>query len=223
VSKTKKRKENQKKKIQKHCEEAKEERERHGKTDMQKEQILIEPKIPKKNLAKPLNNKFQFTLLPHELKHHGPAERHLDPQKYSAPEKLIHLIGDVIQKQVIFNRCKNNNKIKSEPNNNEERLKILSNIIPTIIVDECVASDKLLEKIQKSGYDVCFLGRKLSDEEIYKKMLEIKGILVTEDQEFHLRVYRDKFVNDPIFVSRNSEQVMQNLGIIERAMKKFES
>jgi hypothetical protein len=166
---------------------------------------------------------FKPKLLPHHMINHGPAERHHDPRKYSAPKTPVHLIGDIIQKNEIFNRCKNNQKIKSDVNNLEEKAKILSTIIPAIILDECVASLKLLEKIQESGYDVSFLGRGLPDKEIYNKVLEIKGILVTEDEEFHQNVYRDKFSTLPIFVSRNSELVMQNSEIINKAMRRFES
>jgi len=166
---------------------------------------------------------FKPKLLPYQMKNHGPAERNHDPQKYSAPEIAVHLIGDIIQKNEIFNRCKNNMKIKLDADTLEEKAKILSDIIPHIILDECIASHKILEKIQDIGYDVSFLGRGLSDEEIHKKVLEINGILVTEDKEFYQNVFRDRFSNFPIFVSRNLELVMQNVEIIAKAMKRFES
>lgn len=166
---------------------------------------------------------FKPKLLPHRLKNHGPAERYHNPRKYSAPETAVNLIGNIVQKNEIYNRCKKNGSVKSEANSLEEKAKILSEIIPTIILDECVASSKLLEEISEIGYDVSFLGRELLDEEIHKKVLEIKGILVTEDKEFHHNIYRDKFSNTPIFISRNSELLNQNLKIIENDMKRFES
>jgi hypothetical protein len=169
------------------------------------------------------HNEFKPKLLPHELKNHGPAEHHHDPRKYTAPLEKIILKGDLIEKNKIFNNCLQN---KVLTNNNvtglDEKSEILDDIIPKIIVDECVANDTLIKKIQECGYDVGYLGPGLSDEEIFQKVLKIKAVLVTEDKEFHNRVLDDKPTHDPIFVSRHTEHVIENAEIIQRHMKQFE-
>lgn len=166
---------------------------------------------------------FKPKLLPYQMKSHGPATRHHDPTKYSAPETSVHLIGDIIQKSEIFNRCKNNLKIKSNATSLEEKAKILSDFIPPIILDECIVSQKMLEKIQEIGYDVCFLKRGLPDEDISEIASKINGVLVTEDKLFHKDEYLDEFSKNVVFIPNNSELLMQNVEIIAKAMRKFES
>ena len=142
----------------------------------------------------------------------------------SAPKKAKSWIGDMVQKNEIYKRCIKNSKIPNPPEiaGLEEKSKILSKIIPPLILDECVASSKLIEKIQEQGYDGHYLGRKLDDDEIFPVVEEHEAILVTEDKEFHDRVLDHKFTLDPIFIGRNSEQVMENLQVIINHMRKFE-
>jgi predicted nuclease of predicted toxin-antitoxin system len=166
---------------------------------------------------------YKFKLLPHELKNHGPAEHHLDTRKYAAPSDAIKIKGNLILRNKIFDNCFKNRVITNvNVTGLEEKSDILDTIIPKIIVDECVASKTLLEKIQEQGYNVWYLGKGLPDEEIFKIVEEQKAILVTEDEEFHNKVLDDKLTHDPIFVIRNIENVMDNVGVIQRHMKRFE-
>ena len=174
-----------------------------------------------------LDKKFNYytpTLLPHKLKRKGPSESHPDARKYTAPEKAKSWTGDVVQKNEIYKRCLKNGKIPnpSEIAGLEEKSKIIQKIIPTIILDECVVSSKLIEKIQEQGYDGHYLGRRLDDDEIFSVVEDLQAILVTEDKEFHNRVLEHKFTLDPIFIGRNTEQVMENLQVIINHMRKFE-
>ena len=167
---------------------------------------------------------YKFKLLPHELKNHGPAEHHLDPRKYTAPLESIRLRGDLIQRNKIFNNCFRSKVITNvNVTGLEEKSEILDTLIPKIIVDECVTSLKLLEKIQEIGYNVEYLGRGLPDEEIFKTVEEQNAVLVTEDKEFHDKVLHNKPTHDPIFVSRNTEKVLENVDVIQRYMKRFEA
>ncbi|EIJ64984.1 hypothetical protein BD31_I0781 [Candidatus Nitrosopumilus salaria BD31] len=166
---------------------------------------------------------YKFKFLPHELKKHGPAEHHSDPRKYTAPPKPLLLKGSLIQRNNIFNRCFVNKLVtNTNVTGLKEKSEILDNIIPKIILDECVASMKLLEKIQECGYHIEYLGRGLSDYEIHEIVEEQHAILVTEDKEFHHSVLKNKLTYDPIFIGRNTENILENVGIIQKHMKKFE-
>ncbi len=172
---------------------------------------------------KPEIEPYKFKLLPHELKNHGPAEHHPDPRKYTAPIDTIKKKGNLIERNKMFDNCFKNRVITNvNVTGLEEKSDILDTIIPKIIVDECVASDKLLEKIQEQGYHIWYLGKGLPDEEIFKIVEEQKAILVTEDEEFHNKMLDDKLTHDPIFVIRNTENVMDNVGVIKRHMRRFE-
>jgi len=166
---------------------------------------------------------YKFKLLPHELKNHGPAEHHKNTRKYTAPSERISLKGNLILRNKIFNNCFKNKVITNvNVTGLEEKSDILDTIIPKIFVDECVMSLKLLEKIQEIGYNVEYLGRGLLDEEIFKTVEEQKAVLVTEDKEFHDKVLNDKPTHDPIFISRDTDKVLENVGVIQRHMKRFE-
>ena len=166
---------------------------------------------------------YKFKLLPHELKNHGPAEHHVDSRKYTAPLEQIILKGDLIKRNQIFNNCFQNKIISNvDVTGLEEKSEILDRIIPKIIVDECVANKTLLKKIQESGYHVWYLGRGLSDEEIFKIVIEQTAILITEDEEFHNKVLDQKLTHDPIFIHRDTSAILENMGVIKRHMKKFE-
>ena len=166
---------------------------------------------------------FKFKFSPYEIKNHGPAEHHKDTRKYTASIEQIELKGNLILRNKIFNNCFKNRVITNvNVTGLEEKSEILDTIIPKIIVDECVMSLKLLEKIQEIGYNVEYLGRGLLDEEIFKKVEEQKAILVTEDKEFHDKVLDDKPTHDPIFIARNTDKILENVGVIQRYMKRFE-
>ena len=176
-----------------------------------------------KKTEKKTFNILEPTFQPHEKIKPGPSEHHKDPRKYTAPKNPVELMGDLIQKNKIFDNCLKNGKItKLDAVGLEEKLKILDRIIPKIIVDECVASEKILEKIQECGYNVLYLGKGLSDDEIFKIIEKQKAVLVTEDEEFYDRVQKDKPTYDPIFIVRNTEKIMENIGVIQRHMKRFE-
>ena len=177
-----------------------------------------------KHIVKKKFNYFKPTLMPHTLKRKGPAEYHPEPRKYSARAEEIHEKGDIIQKNEIYKRCLTNGKIKHSGNPSlEEKSEIVSQIIPPIVLDECVDRSTLMEKIQESGYDVHYLGRGLDDlDHILPFLIEHKAVLVTEDKEFFQIVTTSKLTLDPIFIERNAEKVMDNLGTILRYMKKLE-
>jgi len=166
---------------------------------------------------------FESKLLPHELKNHGSAEHHKDTRKYTAPLEPISMKGDKIERNRIYNNCFKNKLITNvNVTGLEEKLVILDEVIPKIIVDECVASHKIIEKIAEAGYDVKFLKRGLADDVIFGVVNQQKAILVTEDREFHNRILDYKLTHDPIFVSRDTDHVLDNVGVIQRHMKRFE-
>ena len=104
----------------------------------------------------------------------------------------------------------------------ENKIKEVDKIIPKIILDECVANPTLIKKIQELGYNVWYLGRKLSDDEILLVVEKQNAVLVTEDKEFHNRVLDNKPIRDPIFVGRNTNQIIENVEVIQKHMKQFE-
>ncbi len=162
-------------------------------------------------------------LLPHEIKNHGPAEHHIDSRKYTAPAEKIQLDGDLIARNKIFDNCFQNRVIINvNITGLEEKSNVLDTIIPKIIVDECVANSTLIKKIKELGYNVWYLGRGLPDDEIFKVVKEQNAILVTEDEEFHNRVLDDLPIHDPIFIVRNTDIILENVGVIQRYMKRFE-
>jgi rRNA-processing protein FCF1 len=166
--------------------------------------------------------KFESNLLPHELKNHGPAQHHINPRRYTAPSKSHMLIGDMVEKTMIFQRCLQTGIIKKNVIGMENKIKVVDKIIPKIIIDECVANSTLIKKIQELGYNIWYLGRKLSDDEILEVVEKQNAVLITEDKEFHNRVLDNKPIRDPIFVSRNTNQIMENVGVIQKHMRQFE-
>ena len=57
--------------------------------------------------------------------------------------------------------------------------------IPTIILDECIYSDTLHEKVHALGYNVLFMGSGLPDDKIREYIMQNpKTVLVTADKEF---------------------------------------
>ena len=166
---------------------------------------------------------FKPKLEPHEMKNHGPSETHKDPRKYYAPNTAIILKGNKVQKNEILKRCVDNKKIDQiNVNGLDKKIEILNEVIPDIVIDECVANQTLLKNIQEIGYNVCFLGRGLSDDMIFDIVEKQKAILVTEDVEFHYSVSKNELTYDPIFITSNNEHVLKNTSIIESHMKKFE-
>ncbi len=175
----------------------------------------IVDKIPKE--------KFVYTKQPHEIKHHGPAEHHPNPRKYTAPEKEISWNGNPLKKEEIFNRCVKNNKILSSENpTNIEICTSLDKIIPLLILDECIAHQTLVVKLSDEGYDGKYLARGTQDDDILEEIIKKNAILITEDEEFYNRVLKIKYVNDPIYLVRNSETIMENLHLIIKHMREFE-
>ena len=166
--------------------------------------------------------KFESKLLPHELKNHGPAQHHNNPRRYTAPSKSQMLIGDIVEKTMIFQRCLLTGVIKKNVIGMENKIKEVDKIIPKIILDECVANSTLIKKIQELGYNIWYLGRKLSDDEILLVVEKQNAVLVTEDKEFHNRVLDNKPIRDPIFVGRNTNQIIENVEVIQKHMKQFE-
>jgi len=88
-------------------------------------------------------------------------------------------------------------------------------------LDECITNPKLIEKVREEGYDVIYLGRGLPDWKIFEFVIEKKGILVTEDREFHEWTRMNDL--DPCFISKDEKNLMISVGLIKKHMKKFES
>ena len=58
-------------------------------------------------------------------------------------------------------------------------------LLPTIILDECIYSESLHEKVHALGYNVLFMGSGLPDDSIRSYMRKNpKNVLVTADKEF---------------------------------------
>lgn len=249
MSNRKKRQENLQKRIQKICFQAKEERDKpvgrkteikstiqpcQNVNDHEWEKYLdlhnntqteyfcancFEHKI-EKNL--PIK-KFQYTILPYEIKHHGPAEHHPDPRKYTAPKKEKSWKGNQQKKEEIFKRCVKNNKILSSENPTFIEINdSLDKIIPLLILDECSSHPTLFKKLEDAGYDGKYLVSGSQDDDIFEEVIKKNAILVTEDKEFYNRVLKTERTNDPIFLARNSETIMENLHLIINHMRKFE-
>ena len=82
---------------------------------------------------------------------------------------------------------------KSEKRRNEKNKKhgkkMLWNdkdsLLPTIILDECIYSESLHEKVNALGYNVLFMGSGLPDDKIREYIMQNpKTVLVTADKEF---------------------------------------
>jgi uncharacterized protein with PIN domain len=87
-----------------------------------------------------------------------------------------------------------------------------------LILDECVASERLIEKLKNEGFDGEFLGRGLSDPQVAAKTEEKNGILVTEDSEFYES--RRKIEPRPCFV-RKDDSIDNMVLLIKRHMTDF--
>jgi len=149
-------------------------------------------------------------------------EDHLEPT-FTAPSSLISWDGDPIQKNKIFNRCAQNGIItKRDATGLEEKSIILDSIIPKIIVDECVASTKLLETIKKWGYDGLCLGKDSPAGEVFRVAGGKNAVLVTEEGEFYEKIHDYKIYHVPIFISTNPEMLNENIGKIVAHMHLFE-
>jgi len=143
--------------------------------------------------------------------------------KFVAPTSMISWDGDPIQKNKIFNRCADNGIItKKDATGLEEKLIILDSIIPKIIVDQCVASTKLLETIKRWGYDGLCLGKDSPEGEVFRVAGGKNTILVTEVGEFYEKICDYTIYHVPIFVSRDSDMINQNVGKIIAHMHLFE-
>lgn len=58
-------------------------------------------------------------------------------------------------------------------------------LLPTIILDECIYSESLHEKVNALGYNVLFMGSGLPDDSIRSYMRKNpKNVLITKDKEF---------------------------------------
>jgi rRNA-processing protein FCF1 len=58
-------------------------------------------------------------------------------------------------------------------------------LLPTIILDECIYSESLHEKVNALGYNVLFMGSGLPDDSIRSYMRKNpKNVLITADKEF---------------------------------------
>ncbi len=168
-----------------------------------------------------LKKEFQFTVLPHEIKNHGKSEYHPKFRKYPPPEKAISWKGNMQKKEEIFNRCIKNKRV-SPSDNPIFTDTSLDNIIPLLILDENAAHPTLIKKLEDEGYDGEFLGRKLKDPEVYREIIKKNAILVTEDEDFQIDVINDESTHDPIYIRRDVNQLMENLNIILKHMRKFE-
>jgi len=175
-------------------------------------------------IEKQIHEQFKPKLKLHEMKKRwGPGKSHKNERHYYAPTTPIALKGNKIQKNEILKRCVGNKKILHvNAEGLDEKIEMLNDIIPEIVIDECVANQTLLKNIQEIGYDVCFLGRGLPDDEIFDIVEKQNAILVTEDEEFHYRVSKNELTYNPIFITSNNEHVLKNTSIIESHMRKFE-
>jgi len=149
-------------------------------------------------------------------------EYHPQPT-FVAPSSMISWDGDPIQKNKIFNRCAKNGIItKIDATDLEEKWIILDSIIPKIIVDESVASTKLLETIKKWGYDGLYLGKDSLDGEVFRVAGGKNAVLVIEEGEFYDKIQDYKIYHVPIFISRNADLINENIVTIVKHMRLFE-
>jgi len=149
-------------------------------------------------------------------------EYHPQPT-FVAPITMISWDGDPIQKNKIFNRCAKNGIItKRDATDLEEKWIILDSIIPKIIVDESVASTKLLETIKKWGYDGLYLGKDSLDGEVFRVAGGKNAVLVIEEGEFYDKILGYKIYHVPIFIDRNVDLINENIVTIVKHMRLFE-
>ena len=151
-----------------------------------------------------------------------PALEYHPQPTFVAPSSMISWDGNPIQKNKIFNRCAKNGIItKKDVTDLEEKWIILDSIIPKIIVDQCVANTKLLEKLKKWGYDGLYLGKDCPDD-IFSVAGGKNSVLVTEEGEFYEKIGDKKVYHVPIFISPDSDMENVNAGKIVAHMQLFE-
>ncbi|MBS1269055.1 MAG: hypothetical protein MAG458_01791 [Nitrosopumilus sp.] len=170
---------------------------------------------------RPLKKEYKYTILPHEIKNHGKAEYRPNFRKYPPPEKAISWKGNLQKKEEIFNRCIKNKRISLSENIPFSET-LLGKIIPLLILDENAAHPTLIKKLEEEGYDGEFLGRGLKDPDVYREVVRKNAILVTEDEDFQIDIIHDKRTYDPIYIRRDTNQLMENLDLILKHMRKFE-
>jgi uncharacterized protein with PIN domain len=155
-------------------------------------------------------NYFEITPSIHKLK--GVVQKNLNPQRYFAPSSPVAWIGNESKKNYLFARFKD---VNSTSNLSIEEFK---QKLKPLILDECIASHRLIEKLQNEGYDGEFLGRNLTDPQVAAKTDEKGGILVTEDSEFYES--RRKIEPKPCFV-RKDDSIDNMVLLIKRHMDEF--
>lgn len=153
-----------------------------------------------------------------------PVEEKLEvSEPYTLPSSLVSWVGDLIQKNNIFNRCAANGIItKIDATELKEKSIILDSIIPKIIVDESVASSELFEKLREQGYDGMCLGRDHPEEEVFRICIGKNTVLVIEEVEFYEKIHDNKIYHVPIFISTNPELLNESVGKIVAHMQLFE-
>lgn len=156
-------------------------------------------------------NYFEITPSIRRLK--GVVQKNLNPQRYFAPSSAIAWVGNKSKKNSLFMHLK-------EINNNSQNLTIeeFEQKLKPLILDECIASERLIEKLKNEGFDGEFLGRNLTDPQVAAKTEEKSGILVTEDSEFYES--RRKIEPRPCFV-RKDDSIDNMVLLIKRHMDEF--
>lgn len=140
------------------------------------------------------------------------AQKNPNPQKYYAPLSAVVWVGNHSKKKSLFLHF---NEITSSQNIPIEEFE---QKLRPLILDECIASQRLIEKLKNEGFDGEFLGRGLSDPQVAAKTDEKGGILVTEDSEFYES--RRKIEPMPCFV-RKDDSINNMVFLIKRHMDEF--
>lgn len=104
---------------------------------------------------------------------------------------------------------KTKKKKKKKPKDKKHGKKIIWNDkeskVPLIILDECIYSPELQQKVAGMGYNVAFLGSGLSDGQIRTYMIKNQNtVLITIDVEFDswfewkrsLLLFKNKSINE---------------------------
>jgi len=155
---------------------------------------------------------FEITPSIHKVK--GVVQKNTNPQRYFAPLLAVAWVGNKSKKNFLYEHFKEIIQTQSKNLSIEE----FEQKLRPLILDECVASERLIEKLKNEGFDGEFLGRGLSDPQVAAKTEEKNGILVTEDSEFYES--RRKIEPRPCFV-RKDDSIDNMVLLIKRHMSDF--
>ncbi len=84
-----------------------------------------------------------------------------------------------------FKKSEKRKKAKNKKHGKKMLWNDKDSLLPTIILDECIYSESLHEKVNALGYNVLFMGSGLPDDSIRSYMRKNpKNVLITADKEF---------------------------------------